>query len=293
MAKNYIDHECAVRFMEQYYTKRKEWQWFAEQVELDFEFSDISTWKEYENLCWRWRQLYSFLEKMVEVGSGSLLITQPLLRDLYLIAQFRQGIVDLQVPIESLISTFGRTFFWVVWATKLEKQDNDIAHIYDNDLFILRNMWQNRSLVSLELYGDDLIEYGKKIQIVDIEEYISCLQDNINKLFYGSNAEFINELEKAYPIQDLFGYQSEHVRVSSWQEWVLVGLIYNGLDKTKKYPVQNVFGSTATDEDIYDQLEGIRAYFLSPIVDFIIETVLFLWAGKEPSVDSKCKYCRM
>lgn len=293
MAKNYIEHEITVQFMEQYYAKGKEWQWFVDQIESDFEFADISTWQEYESLCWRWLQLYSFFEKMVEVGSDSLSIAQPMLKDLYIIAQFRQGIVDVQVPIDSVTSIFGKNLFWVVWATKLEKQDNDIAHIYDNDLFTLRNMWQSRSLVSMELYGDDLIEYGKGIQIVDIEEHISCLQDNINKLFYRSDAEFIKELEKTYRIQDLFGYQSQQVRISSWQEKVLVGLINNGLDKTKKYPIENIFGSSVTDEDIFDQLEEIRTYFSSPIVDFIIETVLFLWVGKEPSVESKCKYCNM
>lgn len=292
MAKNYIEHEIVVRFMEQYYAKGKEWQWFIDQIELDFEFLDISDWKEYESLCWRWLQLYSLLEKIVEVGNNSLSIKQPVLKDLFAVAQFRQGTIGAQVPIDEITSTFGKTFFWVVWATKLERQDNDIAHIYDNDLFTLRNMWQSRNLVSLELYGDDLVDYGKQIPIADIDERVACLQDNINKLFCRPAPEFVYELDKTYPIQNLFGYQSKQVNISSWQERVVVGLINNGLDRTKKYPIENVFGKIAT-EDICDQLENVRIFFSSTLIDFIVETVLFLWIGREPSVASKCRYCSM
>ena len=45
MAKNYIEHEISVRFMEQYYSKGTEWQWFIDIIEEAYEFVDINEWK--------------------------------------------------------------------------------------------------------------------------------------------------------------------------------------------------------------------------------------------------------
>lgn len=279
--------------MDQYYAKGTEWQWFIDIIEEDYDFEDISEWKEYESLCWRWLQLYVLLEKIVEVGNKSLSIKQPMLNDAYLIANFRQGTLAVKEAIDGIESVFGRVFFWVVWATKIEKQDNDLEYIYDNDLFNLRNMWQSRNLVSLELYEDELVSYGKKIPLIDISDHIQCLQENINKTYYYSRVEFVNSLEKTYPVQELFGYQSNQVKIFSWQERIIVGLINNGLNRnSKKYPIENIFNKCSEDY-IIEQLGELKDYYSNKITDFLIETVLFLWRGTEPSVNSKRKYLSM
>ena len=103
MAKNYIEHEVKVQFMEQYFSKGTEWQWFIDRIEKDFDFEDISNWNEYESLCGRLLQLYSLFEKLVEVGSTSLSINQPMLMDIYIIANFRLGASAVKRVIENIL----------------------------------------------------------------------------------------------------------------------------------------------------------------------------------------------
>lgn len=290
MAKNYIEHEVKVQFMEQYFSKGTEWQWFIDRIEKDFDFEDISNWNEYESLCGRLLQLYSLFEKLVEVGSTSLSINQPMLMDIYIIANFRLGASAVKRVIENITTVFGKTFFLVVWTTALEKQDNNIRCLCDNDIFILRNMWQSRNMISIELYGDDLISYGMSIPMTDIEAHIACLRDNISKVYYETQQEFVNELEKMYSINNLFGYQRKQVKVSSWQEQIIVALINNGPNRDNgKYPIENVFRDDFS-KDISNQLKELKKIFSSKLVDFVIETVLFLWIYEEPSIDTKCKY---
>ena len=169
MKKNYFEHDITVRFMDQYYAKGKDWQWFIDVVEKDFEFEDIVSWEDYVHKCWLWLQAYSFVEKIIEVGYEQIDINVLIVKDMVSVALFRQGVISVDEVMGRLTTNYGKVFFWVVWATKLENQENDITSIYDNDLFTMHNLWMFRNLTSLELYYDDLMDYGEKISVKNIE----------------------------------------------------------------------------------------------------------------------------
>ena len=89
--KNYFEHDITVRFMDQYYAKGKDWQWFIDVVERDFEFEDIVSWEDYVHKCWFWLQAYSFVEKIIEVGYEQIDINVLIVKDMVSVALFRQG----------------------------------------------------------------------------------------------------------------------------------------------------------------------------------------------------------
>lgn len=289
MKKNYFDHDITVRFMDQYYAKGKDWQWFIDVIENDFEFKDIVSWEDYDHKCWAWLQAYSFIEKMIEVGYKQVNIFDSIVKDMVSVALFRQGLISVDEVMGRLTTNYGKVFFWVVWATKLENQENDIALIYDNDLFTAHNLWMYRNLASLELYYDDLMDYGEKISVKDIEERINFLKDNINRVYYSVSTSFLDDLEKTCSIYDLFGYHGKQVEVQSWQERMIIGLINNRVTIDKPYPITNIFGKLS-EEEITNQIKGLQEYFLNPLIDVILDTVLFFWIGKEPSTKTKSMF---
>jgi len=287
--KNYFEHDITVRFMDQYYAKGKDWQWFIDVVEKDFEFEDIVSWEDYVHKCCLWLQAYSFVEKIIEVGYEQIDINVLIVKDMVSVALFRQGVISVDEVMGRLTTNYGKVFFWVVWATKLENQENDITSIYDNDLFTMHNLWMFRNLTSLELYYDDLMDYGEKISVKNIEERINFLKDNINRVYYSVSTSFLDNLEKTCSIYDLFGYHGKQVEVQSWQERMIIGLINNRVTIDKPYPITNIFGELS-EEEITNQIKGLQEYFLNPLIDVILETVLFFWIGKEPSTKTKSMY---
>lgn len=234
--KNYIEHETSVRFMDQYFNKDTDWQWFVDLIEEDFELNDVSSWKDYISLNWRYGQLYSCLEKIIEVGNPRMLITKPILQDLFFVADYRIGTLSIEEAKEKVVTVYGKTFLLVVWATKLEKQDGTNGLIYDNELFEIRNIWQFRSLDSLSIYSEDILEYAKSIQLDDGAEVVSCFSDNIEGVVFPCRDGFIDELTAKVNEKDYFDFISERIAPLSWQERTVIALIHNRIGK-EKYPI--------------------------------------------------------
>ena len=87
--KNYLDHETKVRFMDQYYKKENDWQWFVDIVQNDFDWSDVSSCDEFIKVWQRNGYVFSFFEKIVEIGELGLSITADVLVDLMSIVRYR------------------------------------------------------------------------------------------------------------------------------------------------------------------------------------------------------------
>ena len=111
--KNYIEHETSVRFMDQYFNKGTDWQWFVDLIEEDFELNDVSSWKDYISLNWRYGQLYSCLEKIIEVGNPRMLITKPILQDLFFVADYRIGTLSIEEAKERLLLYMEKHSCWL------------------------------------------------------------------------------------------------------------------------------------------------------------------------------------
>ncbi|MCR5205433.1 MAG: hypothetical protein K6E47_10275 [Lachnospiraceae bacterium] len=289
MKKNYLDHDTTVKFMDQYYAKEKDWQWFIDIIENDFDFEDVDSWNDYDRKCWAWIQPCSYLMKIIEVGYKKLEYKNTVVEDIFIVTEFGQGINSIDDVISKLSTKYGKIFFWVVWTTKLEKQDNDLIFLYDNDLFTFRNVWMFRNLTSLELYRDDLLDYGKQISVDGIDNCVKNLKDNIDRIRYEASSVFLDDLKKTCSLQDLFGYHGFQIRCFSWQERLILGLINHKISIDKAYPIENIFGKLSED-DINNQLYNLRTYFNDSFIDIILDTVFLVCRDKEPSFKTKCMY---
>ena len=50
--------------------------------------------------------------------------------------------------------------FWCVWMTSVERLDNDADDLFDYEIITLRNVWQIKSVKMLEIYREELLDYG-------------------------------------------------------------------------------------------------------------------------------------
>lgn len=289
MAKNYLEHEDCVRFMENYLNKNTEWKWFVDLVDETFEFKDVVSWTDYISACWRYGQIFSYFQKLVDINIDSIDSSNGFINELFQIARFEKGLVSIDAIEPDLHTNFGKTFFWVIWATTLEKKDNALEFIYDNDLFQLYNLWQIRSFTTLNMYVDELIEYGSQIKLNDISKRIECLKGNIIASLYSCSESFVDKFTKCYPKEKMFGYQSENVDVNSWQERYMVALINTPI-RDGDFSITNIWKADEPKDNILNQINLMNEYFSAPITKFVLESVLLIWNNRKPSVSTVIEY---
>ena len=289
--KNYLDHEIQVKFLDQYYEKKTYWQWFIDIVQEEFDYDDVASWNEFESRWISLSQVFTYLIKILEIGNYHINISEAMLADLFHIAKYYQGETDNKSVEQDICTRFGKTLYWVIWTTSVEKQENQLETICDFDLFRLTNIWQIRSMKSLLLYSEDLISFGKGIDLRNIDSRIVCLEKNIYKEFVSKNISFLDSVFEKYREVDYFSYTGVRFEVSSWQERLLVTFISMPITKKNdNFSIRMMFGNEPDHAEAKKQIENVISYYDDPRVVFILETVLFFGFNEEPSINTKQEY---
>lgn len=226
------------------------------------------------------------------MGGEKITISNDILRDMYSVADYRIGTYTIEKAKDKVVSNYGKTLLLVVWATKLENQDNVLGRVYDNDLFTLRNIWQLRSLDSLNLFREEIIAYASSIPIDGISNCIDCLTDNVEFELLPCRDSFIDVFSNTFNERNFFHWIDNSICPVSWQERTVLALVNNGIRQCE-YNIHFIFSNDETKEEIEQRLSEVKDYFSNPQIDFIIETVLLFSYCIEPSFESKLKYFRL
>lgn len=105
--KNYLEHDTEVKYVDGILAKSQEWQWFIEIIENDYDLDDIFTYTEFQQKNAPLIRLMGNFLKILEVSDKQLVISKPVLSDIYNISRFSIGAMSVDSVIEKIATNMG------------------------------------------------------------------------------------------------------------------------------------------------------------------------------------------
>lgn len=292
---NFFEHEILVKYADGCLEKKKDWNWFGDEIIKAFDLEDIGSWHDfiiYSHL----RDLYAYFIKIVCIEGFIIDDSKPIIHDNVILAKFFQGQIDSEYCKESLSTNYGHIMLLVVWITRLENVDNASKYIFNTNLMIQHNYYELIDMTSVLLEKNNILKYFDKVKIEGIEEVKKCFIDNIEQVFYPVHDEFIENHKNQLVSVNNFSYQ--HIDKDSdwtWEESYLIEMLMTAIvDRTLNPMFQSGERKTPNTELWTEyKLNKMIDYFSDPAADFVIETVRYLLYGVTPSDRTILTHCKL
>lgn len=292
----YLEHEEEVRYVDGLLAHSQEWQWLIDIIEAKAEFKKITAWKEFIVERGQLQRLYEYFIKILGVCNTEWKWSREELQQLWMIAKFYLGIVNVEECISNITDTFCKIFFFCVWITKMENIDNQSDYLFDIRLLCQRNCYEIIRCNSLQIEENDLIKYAKEQFDESLGVPLDCLLDNIEQKEYLCDGIFLQKYEAEILDYNCFNFKSIPMdECITWQEEGLLDLLRISFRDRKVVPMFSSNGRSVPDIESWteESLSSIKDYFKNDISDFLVESVLYIMFRKDPSRKVKLLHCKL
>ena len=91
MSTNYLEHQIKVKYVDGLLNQSREWQWFIDYIEENYELHNINTWDEFTKNKHKITDIYSHFIKIADLQLNNISFNNRLVEEIFMIAQFFQG----------------------------------------------------------------------------------------------------------------------------------------------------------------------------------------------------------
>ena len=126
MKKNYIEHEVKVKLMDSILNNEKDYQWFLEYLEINFDNDDVDSWESFEDRYIFFSSVYHYFTKIQKIENEELKTNVVLLQDIILISKFDMDLLTWPQLSMEVKSNFGKILAIALYITKLMNLNNQL-----------------------------------------------------------------------------------------------------------------------------------------------------------------------
>ena len=157
--KNYYEHETKVKFSDGLLSLSKDWQWFIDQTEVDFQgfTANTTTWVDFLNSYHDIADVYAHLVSIHNIGDINITINKPWLKIVNSLALFFCEKVSFNELWDSFTDEFSKLLLIVIYVTMILNYKNDGNYIFSIGAFQLNNYFQLNNLDDLKEKKEDLL----------------------------------------------------------------------------------------------------------------------------------------
>ena len=114
--KNYYEHETKVKFSDGLLRLSKDWQWFIDQTEVDFQgfIANTTTWVEFLNSYHDISDVYAHLVSIHNIGDINITINKPWLKNVNSLALFFCEKVSFEELWDSFTDEFSKLLLIII-----------------------------------------------------------------------------------------------------------------------------------------------------------------------------------
>lgn len=296
---NYLEHETQVKYVDGFLAHSQDWQWFIDEIQKQFELVNINSWEEYVGESVNIRSIFDYFIKILKVCDKDWKYTKSEFKEIWEIAKFYVGSISIDECIRKVSNTQCKIFLFCIWITKLENEENSFDYLYDIRLLKQRNYFELISCDSLLEHEDELMDYIKNIPISGLESPLKCFSDNINKVEYPCDIQFLLEYENEILSYDTFSYKFygkiDENKCNTWQEVYLMEMLMVHFRNKNIVPILSGTSGSFPDVSMWSRevLEKLKRYFNHELAYFILETIEYMAFRVEPSKEVKMLHCTL
>ncbi len=296
MRKNYLEHKTRVKFGDGLLAHSQEWQWLIDEIEARFEVKDVNSWKQFLNECRSINDVFGYFVKILEVCDKNWAFSQKEFEDIWEIAKFYIGSIDISECIENIAHNQCKLFLFCIWITKLENGDNEFGNLLDIRLLNQRNYFELIRCDSLLEYEQELLNYANSIPITGLNEPLEYLCDNLNQVEYPCDIKFLVRYEKEILNYNAFSFQNiSKDECQTWQELYLLNMLGVSFNEKNIQPMFSSTNNSVPDISIWNKnvLNSLKRYFNHNIANFVVESIAYVKFNVEPSKEVKLLHCSL
>ena len=131
MAKNYVEHDIEVKYFDGLIEKKEDWQWFIDIIEESYILEEFDSWNTYCGVSREYRQVYNYFSRIIAVSDVSCAFKKQEFKELWEIARYYNGKIDLKEVVNEVSLTTSRLFLLCIWITLLSNKCTNEENIYD------------------------------------------------------------------------------------------------------------------------------------------------------------------
>lgn len=271
MKKNYIEHEVKVKLMDSILNNEKDYQWFLEYLEINFDNDDVDSWESFEDRYIFFSSVYHYFTKIQKIENEELKTNVVLLQDIILISKFDMDLLTWPQLSMEVKSNFGKILAIALYITKLMNLNNQLDDKINFGIFSIKNFWQAYNLDEVIERKGLIYAYLDSISIKNFDRKRAIISSNLNREDIPCSKQFLTILKTLAFNSTTFSYkyyESEY-QITTWQERIVLGFVMRPLDILLK------------DEDFnsrfsVEKLQKLIEYFHGDgVVRFIIESVIY------------------
>lgn len=271
MKKNYIEHEVKVKLMDSILNNDRNYQWFLDYLENNFDYDDIDSWENFENRYVSFLKIFDYFSKIQKIESEELKTDIVLLKDIILISRFNLDLITWSQLSIKVQSNFGKIIAVALYITKLMSLKNQLNDEINFGIFSIKNFWQAYNLDEVIERKELIYDYLESISIKNFDREKEIISSNLNHENTTCSMQFLAVLKSlAFNTTTFsYNYKKYEYNVITWQERVVLGFVTRPLDVLLK------------DEDFnsrfsVEQLKKLIDYFHGDgVVRYIIETIIY------------------
>lgn len=271
MKKNYIEHEVKVKLMDSILNNDRNYQWFLDYLENNFDYDDIDSWENFENRYVSFLKIFDYFSKIQKIESEELKTDIVLLKDIILISRFNLDLITWSQLSIKVQSNFGKIIAVALYITKLMSLKNQLNDEINFEIFSIKNFWQAYNLDEVIERKELIYDYLESISIKNFDREKEIISSNLNHENTICSMQFLAVLKSlAFNTTTFsYNYKKYEYNVTTWQERVVLGFVTRPLDVLLK------------DEDFnsrfsVEQLKKLIDYFHGDgVVRYIIETIIY------------------
>lgn len=271
MKKNYIEHEVKVKLMDSILNYDRDYQWFLDYLEKNFDNDDIDSWENFENRYVSFLKIFDYFSKIQKVESEELKTDIVLLKDIILISRFNLDLITWSQLSIKVQSNFGKIIAVALYITKLMSLKNQLNDEINFGIFSIKNFWQAYNLDEVIERKELIYDYLESISIKNFDREKEIISSNLNHENTTCSRQFLAVLKSlAYNTTTFsYNYKKYEYNVITWQERVVLGFVTHPLDVLLKDEDFNLRFSV-------EQLKKLIDYFHGDgVVRYIIETIIY------------------
>ena len=271
MIKNYVEHEVKVKLMDSILSNDKDYQWFIDYIENNFDNDDIDSWENFENRYVSFSKIIDYFSKIQKIEDKELKTDIVLLKDIILISRFKLDLITWSKLSIKVQSNFGKILALALYITKLMSLKNQLNDEINFGIFSIKNFWQVYNLDEVIERKELIYDYLESISIKNFDREKEIISSNLNHEDTTCSMQFLAVLKSlAFNTTTFsYNYKKYEYNVITWQERVVLGFVTRPLDVLLK------------DEDFnsrfsVEQLKKLIDYFHGDgVVRYIIETIIY------------------
>lgn len=271
MKKNYIEHEVKVKLMDSILNNDRDYHWFLDYLENNFDNDDIDSWEDFENRYVSFSKIIDYLSKIQKIEDEEMKTDIVLLKDIILISRFKLDLITWSQLSIKVQSNFGKILAVALYITKLMSLKNQLNDEINFGIFSIKNFWQAYNLDEVIERKELIYDYLESISIKNFDREKEIISSNLNHEDTTCSMQFLAVLKSlAFNTTTFsYNYKKYEYNVITWQERVVLGFVTRPLDVLLK------------DEDFnsrfsVEELQTLIDYFHGDgVVRYIIETIIY------------------